>query len=336
LLHLVPTLAVLLPLAAAAAPQADADRALKRGVSLRAQRKDAEALEEFKKAYALVPSAHAMAQIALAEQALGAWVEAEQHLQTALADATDPWIKKRSEPLSEALRTIKSHLGDLEITGPDDVAVEVDGRAAGKLPLAKPLRVVAGARSVAIAGSAVERTERTVDVPANGLAREHFSSAPATATPPVPTAKAPELDPTTPPTAPKMEPTSPIVVATKPASEGVAWETGLGYAAFGGALLGAGVGTVALVVRAHHVSRYNDDAICLPPNGKTRQENCGSDRSAAMSAQTAAIVGFAGAAALAITGAVLWIVAPSPTDAAIATGCGPGPGTIGMLCAVAF
>ena len=52
-----------------------AEHLIKQGVELRAKGKDAEALVLFQKAYAATPSPRALAQIALAEQALGRWIE---------------------------------------------------------------------------------------------------------------------------------------------------------------------------------------------------------------------------------------------------------------------
>src|SRR5262249_720649 len=121
-------LAALLALTAidarAASPHAEAERAIKNGVALRAQGKHAEALEEFKKAYGIAPTPRALAQIGLAEQALGRWLEAEEHVSKAMESASDPWIKSKTGPLKDALETIREHLGDLEIEGPDGADIQ--------------------------------------------------------------------------------------------------------------------------------------------------------------------------------------------------------------------
>jgi len=65
-------LATILAWGTAAAQGTDpADAAIRRGVDLRRQGQDDQALQEFKKAYELSPSPRALAQIGLAEQALG-------------------------------------------------------------------------------------------------------------------------------------------------------------------------------------------------------------------------------------------------------------------------
>src|SRR5262245_7061850 len=60
---------------------------IKSGVSLREQGKDEAALREFQRAHELSRAPRALAQIALAEQALGRWIDAEAHLEEALTAA---------------------------------------------------------------------------------------------------------------------------------------------------------------------------------------------------------------------------------------------------------
>src|SRR5262245_14916190 len=76
------------------AAQDAGDDSIARGVALRRQGRNAEALAEFQKAYARDPSPRALAQIALAQQALGNWVVAETGLVDALAARNDPWIQR--------------------------------------------------------------------------------------------------------------------------------------------------------------------------------------------------------------------------------------------------
>src|SRR5262245_21211542 len=62
-----------------------ADDLVKQGVEQRRQSHDQQALELFKRAYAIDPAPRILAQIGFAEQALGVWADAETHLRTALA-----------------------------------------------------------------------------------------------------------------------------------------------------------------------------------------------------------------------------------------------------------
>jgi Flp pilus assembly protein TadD len=62
---------VLAVAAVAYAQPSDPDALDQHGIALRRQRRDAEALEEFRRSYALRPTPRTLAQIGFAEQALG-------------------------------------------------------------------------------------------------------------------------------------------------------------------------------------------------------------------------------------------------------------------------
>jgi tetratricopeptide (TPR) repeat protein len=74
--------------------RADATSLIRRGVELRKEHRNDEALAAFAQAFALAPSPAAQAQRALAEQALGRWLDAEKDLEAALASEDDRWIEK--------------------------------------------------------------------------------------------------------------------------------------------------------------------------------------------------------------------------------------------------
>src|SRR5262245_5231569 len=72
-------------------PAGEADELIKQGFQLRLQGKNAEALELFEKAHRLAPSGKTLGQIGSVEVALRRWVEAEAHLEEALARRDSPW-----------------------------------------------------------------------------------------------------------------------------------------------------------------------------------------------------------------------------------------------------
>ncbi|MBK8695071.1 MAG: hypothetical protein IPN17_23025 [Deltaproteobacteria bacterium] len=72
---------------------------MRAGVELRRAHRDEEALAHFTRAYGQTRSPVAQAQMGLAEQALGRWVEAEEHVRRSLEAATDPWILRNREAL---------------------------------------------------------------------------------------------------------------------------------------------------------------------------------------------------------------------------------------------
>jgi len=109
-----------------APPQAraeDVESLIKKGTELRRVHRDREALAEFRKAAAIEETPRVLAQIALAEQALGIWVDAEAHLKKALAAESDAWIRKNAGVLRGALDQYLSFWLSL--------AVLVDGVADG-------------------------------------------------------------------------------------------------------------------------------------------------------------------------------------------------------------
>src|SRR5262245_38202257 len=70
-----------------------AEAAIKRGIELRKKGDDEQALREFTQAYQLSKSPRALAQMGVAEQALGRWVDAEVHVERALQASSDGWIQ---------------------------------------------------------------------------------------------------------------------------------------------------------------------------------------------------------------------------------------------------
>jgi tetratricopeptide (TPR) repeat protein len=168
---------------AASGDDAPADALLKRGIELRRAGNDDEALVQFRRAYDTTASARALAQIGLAEQALGRWVDAGRDLQQALGQTDDAWIVRNQRTLKAALATVQEHIGRLLVLGtPAGAGVAINGRRVGTLPLAGPIAVAAGdavialdapgyitiARKVTVAGGALAR--ETIDLPEEGPA----------------------------------------------------------------------------------------------------------------------------------------------------------------------
>jgi hypothetical protein len=196
----------------AAAQPVDADELTKHGLSLRRQRRDAEALTDFLRAYAVFPAPRTLAQIALAEQALGLWVDAETHLRSALLVTDDPWIESHRELLAEGLSDIQSHLGWLEVDA--DVAgaeLWVNGARGATLPLVVPLRLEAGSVVIEVRALGYATTRRLTSVDAGETAHATIHLVPLAPSPPAaqagaaahPPKKIPsESSPETPPAAP--------------------------------------------------------------------------------------------------------------------------------------
>jgi PEGA domain len=141
---------------------------LRRGVELRRERRDAEALASFRAAVDRENTPIARAELALAEQALGRWIDAERDLALAL-EAHDDWIEKNARPLSAALDEIRGHLGWLVVvTEPAAATITVDGRAIG---LGERVRVDAGDHTIEARASGYLVATQRVTIPGGDTAR---------------------------------------------------------------------------------------------------------------------------------------------------------------------
>jgi hypothetical protein len=232
LAHSLALLATSATLAAApAAAQTPADAAISRGVALRREGRDEAALRVFQLAWRTSGAPRALAQVALAEQALGQWVDAEAHLVEALA-LRDPWVLAHLPVLQSALAEIRLHVGRLDVGGgPPDAEVVIDGAVVGSLPLAAMLHVPTGSLTFTVRREGYIPVTRTVQVDARFPLRERVTLALALAAPVAPVA-----------------PVAPIVAdAPPPVARGAAPEprpTTLRYVGY--ALLGTGVAALAV------------------------------------------------------------------------------------------
>jgi hypothetical protein len=318
--------ALSISLTVARASAEDAEALVTRGLELRVQGKDDQALVLFRRAEALAPSPRTGAQVALAEQALGIWVPAEVHLAAALAAKDDPWIAKNRAALSAALDVVRQHVGSLEVLGGAPGAeVLVDGAKVGALPMAAPWRIEVGRRSLEIRAPGYHSASRSTEIVAGRTTRETIEMVreepppPGTSRVPAEGARPRETR---------------IVVGTDPggAQRTLGW-VGVGV---GGALLVTGV--VGIVARQSAVSSYNDDTSC-PGRGSAQQPTaCQGYISSADTWRTISFVGLIGGGVFTAAGIVLLATAPSPQTTPVQAGvsCGPAGLGLGVACAGRF
>jgi tetratricopeptide (TPR) repeat protein len=125
------------------------------------------ALDMYREAYSLFPTARGTAQLGLCEETLGELGPAESHLDEALKQRKDPWIKQKQKDLRAALKRIQKQAGTLNVSGtPDGTEILVNERVVGTLPLAAPLRVTTGAIKVRARKKGYTEVEQLVDVTA--------------------------------------------------------------------------------------------------------------------------------------------------------------------------
>jgi hypothetical protein len=255
-----------------------------KGIQLRREHKDAEALEQFRRAYDLRATPKTLAQIALAEQALGDWVPAERDL-TEVLSHDDPWIAERAEALKESLTEIRAHLASLQIeTNAAGAELWQKGQLVGKVS-GEPMRVASGELEIDIRAAGFQSAHRSVSVPAQSLVKLVVDLAPVAAP--------------SPPPPPKVE-----VVAPPSAS----MQTTFGWvtlAAAGGSLA---TGIVGHIVHDVNATRYND-ATCFDALHATSLQ-CGNYRDRADVFETVAVAGYVGAGVLGGASALLFVLSP--------------------------
>ncbi|MCB9596972.1 MAG: PEGA domain-containing protein [Sandaracinaceae bacterium] len=240
---------------------ATAECHVERGLEARTHGDDAAAVGHFEAALRIQRTARALAQLALAEQALGRWVDAEAHL-TEARGLSDPWIASHAEVLDGALSTIREHLGTLVVTSNvDGASVRVNGRDAGRLPLANPLSVEVGTAVLEVRADGHVPVQRQTEITAGHLSRVRVDLVARVATDPV---DDPDGHPSE-----VTDPVGPTGPAPSTASSGPSPFLILGAIGAGLTAVALGGTFAALAVREDNVLTWNDPAQCPPfPDGR--------------------------------------------------------------------
>ena len=213
----------------------------------------------FERAEKRAPSPRVHAQIGLAHQALGHWLEAELALDKALATPADPWIRQYQEDLLKARAVVAEHLAWLVVhVSVADASIEIPGQ-----PNAAPgvsIRVPSGLLTIAVSAPGYERAIRRIEIPPRATVVESVELAP----PPKPRS-APA------PVAPIELARSPAPPRSTRAPEGRARPEVLGPV--GWIMLGAGIGMVGygtfLGVRTFQL-KHQRDRECSPDGCTSR------------------------------------------------------------------
>jgi hypothetical protein len=325
------TLATALFVTAGRATAADASDLIKEGIALRRQGDDAGGLEKFQQAYEAQRTPRTLAQIALAEQALGRWAAAHDHLVAALDARSDPWISRNQATLTRALDAIQPHVGRLEIlAAPVGADVRLNGVSCGSLPLPGALTVATGSVMIEIAAPGFHPAQRGTIVRAGQITRESFdpltpvAQSTADATPPSPRfatepsragAAATEVSGGT--GEGQHDAARPPQDSNEPSRLRLSakWIAGgVGVAALVG-------GTIAYVLHTSSASEFRRDCALdahgIPVSTKptVSQSTCSDRRDQYDSEYRWSIIGFAAGAAFAAAGVVLWLTEPENSQA---------------------
>jgi hypothetical protein len=202
----------------------DPEALIRQGNELRKQGDGARAYGYFKRAYDYAHTPRTAAQLALVEQSLGRFDDAELHFSESLA-GSDPWIERNRVTLEDSRRKVRANLGRIEIQDPPaGSTIGVRERAAMAIPVDGTVWAKPGEATIRISAPGREPVIRTVSVTGGAIVRiELPRPAPvAKASTPVSTASAPalipvELQSASDATAPSP---SPSVVATRSSSAG--------------------------------------------------------------------------------------------------------------------
>lgn len=336
---------------------ADAEALIQEGVALRRAGDDLSALGKFEQANAIKQSPRALAQMGLAEQALGRWGAASRHLRGAMAAGNDPWIRKNRSTIEQALKTVGERVGELQVVGsPAGSEVRVDGELVGKLPLDQAVVVTAGSVAIEVRSPGYLPAVRSAHVGVGGLARESFRLQPIAPT---------DAETTSPPGgAPSAAMTTPgggsTGVAPKGQTDGQPGGQPEGQPEGGGnqqagdaagaaddgagirpvvtlIALGLSAGALAFGVFEHvkwqdQVAKFEKNAACdLEVTGRGGT-TCQALYDAGQSARTLTFVGYGLAGALAATAAIVYFTTPDPAPATQTVACGLGPTALGLSC----
>jgi hypothetical protein len=264
-----------------AQPTTGVDALVERGLQARADHRDAEALGIFRLAYDLEASPRVLAQVALAEQALGRWTDAERDLVEAMKSDRDAWIDKHHATLSRAVEVIRDQLSSVEVVcNQPHAELWVNGESVGALPLPSQ-RVAAGHVLVEVRAPGFEAFREAASLePRQSLRIEPQLVAHATSGPGVGTAAA----------------TAAAGSQDHARTHGAAGRRTAAWTmlAVGGGLLAGAV--VAHVAREMSISYFNDDQHCYFGT-LSRAQRCGDVLGQAQVEGIVAIAAYAGAAA---------------------------------------
>lgn len=283
---------------------AQVEALLRRGVSLRSRGDDAGALDQFQRARALADEPRVLAQVALAEQALGRWVDAARDLREAMSHEDDPWIRRNASALAGARDEIMRHVGGLTVEGPGAQGeLRVDDARAAALPLTAPVVVLAGERALEVRREGYSPWTRSFTVRPGELNRVE-----------VPALQALVVTP---------------VVPVAPPNRGRAQRVA-GWSLVGLSAASLGVGIYGLVARDDARDAFLQDPSCVTA---TPAAACADRRSTSDTMNAVMIAGFVGAGVLAAAGVTLVLTAPSNRPA-VTLACAPGLRALG--CALSF
>src|SRR5262245_30275843 len=240
---------------AAAAEDAVVEALIQRGIQLRRNNSDEEALAVFLEAEKQDPtSVRVLLHVVTAAQAAGKWLLADSYMRKVTALESDPYYQRHADAIDVVRRSIAARVGTFQAQGgPDGASVRLDGQLVGTLPMTVPASIEAGAYLMEVHKPGFYRLRRNVTISGGVLTREPVELNRAVA----------RGDVSGDASAAAAGGAASGTVGTEP-SERTWWHS----PAVGWTLVGLGVASgagsaIAFLARENKVDQWNDNGSCL-------------------------------------------------------------------------
>lgn len=308
--------AMLLCAAPAFAQQAELDAQVQHGIALRESNQADAALEHFRRVWESTRYPRALAQIAVTEQTLGRWVEADRSFRAVLALSAHPWVQQNRARVEQSLATVGEHLGEFEVSGvPPGTELWVDDQRVATTPLAAALRLTIGTHTLELRAEGFVTARRALLINARSMTRETVVMVREAASP-----------------AAHEGPTPPATVLVTDSDPGRTQRI-FGWVSLGLAAVGVGLGVTGAIYRADASHAFG--SVCQPEGMPYLPLPCAAQAGELERFGTLMGAGFGAAGAFGLTSLVLLVSAPSrPHVSRASMGCAPGLGSV--QCSWAF
>lgn len=200
------SLSVLLPVSPASAQDRDAARvAFQAGVAAYGDGRYADALESFQDAYRIAPHPSVRVNMANCYEQLGRPVEAVDHFERFLIEASDA-DPAQSREIRAAITRLRATIGEIFLrVEPEGATVTIDGTTTLRAPILDAVKLVAGTHHIEVSLAGFGSVERRVELAGGG--REEVRITLTAGTTPMPVAGAdPVADPPEDGTPPPRDP----------------------------------------------------------------------------------------------------------------------------------
>jgi hypothetical protein len=262
-----------------AAEDAVVEALIQRGIQLRRNNSDEEALAVFLEAEKQDPtSVRVLLHVVTAAQAAGKWLLADSYMRKVTALESDPYYQRHADAIDVVRRSIAARVGTFQAQGgPDGASVRLDGQLVGTLPMTAPASIEAGAYLMEVHKPGYYRLRRNVTISGGVLTREPVELNRAVARGDLGAGSG----------------TAASASGELGAEADRSWWQS---PAVGWTFLGLGVASgvasgISFATREDRVDRWNDDR-CIPRDDqrRTREQSCGQFKDQAETAQTIGVV----------------------------------------------